>query len=63
MKILKRGTAPSEIPYQATCHKCKTEIEFMEHEARETAGDRPWEPTCLIISCPVCNNGVFVTKH
>lgn len=52
MKIIKRGAPPSEIPLQATCHHCKTEIEFVPLEAQFIADQR--EGDYYRIPCPVC---------
>lgn len=59
MKIINRGVPPSEKPYTSKCGHCKTEIEFVESEARivDDRGD-----TCLVVECPVCRKDIWKSK-
>lgn len=52
MEIIKRGTPPDEIEYEAKCNNCKTEIKFKRSEAVVTFDQR--EGDYMSISCPVC---------
>lgn len=60
MKIINRGVPPSEKPYTTLCGNCKTEIEFMESEAR-IVHDRT--DICLVVECPVCRKEIWKLKR
>lgn len=52
MKITKRGTLPGSRIWEATCWKCKTEVEAEEREL-ETHEDQR-EGWWAVAPCPVC---------
>ena len=59
MKIIKRGTPPEEVTYNATCYKCKTEIEFQRCEAKFSSNQ--FDGSMLSIECPVCGSMIHKT--
>lgn len=59
MKIIKKGQHPSQTIHKAKCGGCKTEIEFIQSEAR-TVTDR--NEVCLVVVCPVCGRDIWKTK-
>ena len=58
MQILKRGTLPSDLTYNATCHHCKTEIRFKQSEGKVTHDQR--EGSYVSVNCPVCGGQISV---
>lgn len=58
MKILKRGTPPSEVVYDVTCNNCHSEIQFERKEATFGQDQREGD-SWLEIKCPVCDAKIF----
>lgn len=56
MKIITKGSDPSTVPMRATCSNCKTEIEFLPHEAKYTSEQRDGD--FYQIACPVCSHTI-----
>jgi RNase P subunit RPR2 len=61
MKIIYRGTPPSEREYRGLCHSCKTVIEFKASEAKRTTDMRDGDGDYLSIRCPVCSHNITVS--
>lgn len=59
MKVIKQGTDPSTQPIHATCSNCKTEVEFLPHEARYSSDQRDGD--FYSVDCPTCNR--TITKN
>ena len=57
MRILRRGTAPAERKYIATCRHCQTQVEFEEREARR--GEDQREGIHFAVDCPVCKQPIY----
>lgn len=56
MKIISKGTDPATVPLYATCNKCKTQIEFLPHEAKFRSDQRDGD--YYTITCPVCQAAI-----
>ena len=56
MKILKLGTPPAERVYRVTCDQCKSELEFLEKEAKFNFDQR--DGNFLSLNCPVCEGRI-----
>lgn len=52
MKVIFKGTAPSETIHRGTCNRCKTIVEFARHEAKYTSDQRDGD--YLTVECPEC---------
>lgn len=59
MRIVKIGNLPEKKIYGAKCGHCKTEIEFEQAEARQSA-DR----NCMLlhVDCPLCKREIVVQQ-
>ncbi len=59
MKIIQRGTAPSERTFNHTCGCCRSKLEFTTADGKveRTA----WKGDVLNVACPVCGTNVEVT--
>lgn len=53
MKIIKRGTIPSERRWEFTCRNCGTVFEIAQAEAKLVSDQRDGD--YLAIDCPVCD--------
>jgi hypothetical protein len=58
IKVVRRGTPPSEIVYAHTCSKCYSALEF-------NAGDAPirgdQRDMAHVLTCPVCHNDNWIS--
>lgn len=61
MRVIKRGTPPSDRPYLVECRTCKSEIEFLRIEAKFTPDQRDGD--YLTIKCPVCHDEIHTSAH
>lgn len=52
MKILERGTKPTNKVYTVRCTHCRTKFEFARHEGKVIYDQR--EGDFIMIACPVC---------
>lgn len=59
MKILYRGTKPSETVHRATCSTCKSQIEFQRHEGKINNDQR--DGNTIEVDCPVCETKIFAS--
>ena len=59
MKIIRKGTDPAAQPIRATCSNCKTEVEFLPHEARYSSDQRDGDSYSA--DCPTCKR--IITKN
>lgn len=59
MKILERGTPPSEPSYEVRCKACGSLICFQESEAKKT--ETQFYGTSIEIACPVCQQTITIT--
>ena len=61
MKILERGTLPSNRVFRVSCNTCKSKLEFTAGEAKQDSdlrgGDTWWK-----VDCPVCKALVYGYK-
>jgi RNase P subunit RPR2 len=57
MKIIERGTLPSEREWKAMCTNCRTRFECLESEGHVESDQR--EGTYLRVVCPVCGNSCY----
>lgn len=53
IKVVHRGTPPSEIVYSTTCIGCKSVLEFNESDAPMKGEQR--DGYAHVLQCPVCN--------
>lgn len=60
MRILQPGTWPLDPVYGATCHRCKTVVEFAESEG--TVVIDPRDGDYVEAECPVCEGPLRVAK-
>lgn len=58
MKVIKQGIDPATKEIRATCSNCKTEIEFLPHEARYSSDQRDGD--FYSVDCPTCKR--IITK-
>jgi len=54
MKILERGTKPTDKVYTVRCQHCKTKFEFAQHEGKVIYDQRDGD--FISIACPVCKS-------
>lgn len=59
MKIIKKGTPPSDKVYEGTCRSCKTVVEFKQSEGKVTHDQR--DGNFVSVRCPVCNSLIHVS--
>lgn len=60
MKILHHGTPPGEKLYRGHCSVCDTTIECRQCETQAIPGNWPFDRTCLVVACPVCDSRIYV---
>ena len=58
MKIIRRGTLPTEKVYEGTCNHCDTVVEFQAKEAKLVSDQRDGD--YYEIQCPVCGHTICV---
>lgn len=56
MKIIIRGTKPSEAIHRVTCGTCRSVLEFQRSEGTITYNQRDGD--CIGITCPVCESPI-----
>lgn len=56
MKIIERGTKPTDKVYTVRCRQCETKFEFEKHEGKVTCDQRDGDYISIV--CPVCLNQV-----
>lgn len=56
MRIIERGTPPTEQPIEGRCRNCRTIFEFMRNEATFVPDQR--DGNFWMVVCPVCNENV-----
>lgn len=61
MKIIERGTPPSEKPIEGRCSNCRTIFEFMQNEAKLICDQR--DGNYWHLNCPVCKHTVSVSTR
>lgn len=61
MKILTKGTKPTDRIYRSTCPECGTEYEFAQHEAKYHSDQRDGD--VLEIKCPSCQHTEWIGVH
>jgi len=70
MKILERGTLPSEQVFRVSCRKCKSKLEFTAKEAKYESDW--WKVDCpdwtihfaqWKVDCPVCKQLVYAYRN
>lgn len=57
IKILDRGTPPTEQTYRCACSICKSKLEYSLSDLVKTTSDRNEEYHVLV--CPVCSANVY----
>lgn len=62
MKIIRRGIPPFEATHHRTCGVCISELEFTGADVHWEDGDRPTEPGCHYVMCPVCRERIWLHK-
>lgn len=62
MKIIKRGTPPSEDIFGGTCFRCKTVIECTRAEVPKVEYDQRDDDEYGNVKCPVCAGLISVGK-
>lgn len=64
MKILYRGTPPSERPWRGKCHYCKSELEVTRDEVDDIYhGDQREPGASGHVVCPICHCVVNVYER
>lgn len=54
MKVIKRGTPPSEKIWTGTCGNCKSEMEEVESDLRNRRTGNQFDGPMAHETCPVC---------
>lgn len=54
MKIIRKGTPPTDRYYQGTCHTCMSVVEFQEKEECVTRVKDARDGDYFSVECPVC---------
>jgi hypothetical protein len=61
MKIIHQGTDPDTIPQVGTCTHCRTQVEFLPHEATFRSDQRDGD--YYELGCPTCKHLITVAKR
>lgn len=62
VKIIRRGTPPSEFVYENTCVTCMTMIHYQTKDLSFIPGDRPGDKGAEYVPCPICNASIWHKK-
>ncbi|MNL64700.1 hypothetical protein D3C87_1889400 [compost metagenome] len=57
--VTKQGKKPELKEYVGTCRKCKTEVEFQQHDGVVTHDQRDGD--FITVTCPTCSNLIYGT--
>lgn len=57
MKIINQGIDPDTVPVRGTCTHCRTQIEFMPHEAKRHSDQRDGD--AYEVQCPTCRHPIW----
>lgn len=56
MRVIRQGQDPRLTPVTCTCAQCRSEIEFLPHEAKLVSDQR--EGDFYQLMCPVCSSTI-----
>lgn len=57
MRVIHRGTLPSDRLYEGTCTSCGTQVEYKKGEAQVSPDQR--DNGATYVHCPVCNGFIW----
>lgn len=59
IKVLYRGTKPSEVIMEGTCISCKTKIECLQGDLTQPRSNLPSESGPGYVVCPTCGSPIY----